>query len=184
MRNSGTKTLTALLGVLLLAGTAAATTAHGTCDVAGADASALCEAGAYPDDQYYDADASATTEHASGLVDADASHTDPDAATEGTLFGWISLRWSAFVGALADVFGAAGQETPDVDGGVDVYASTDGVDLDAAVGDVTFDGSAVGDLDGKTFETMDKVDAAKADAKAKVDQAKADVEGKLPVTLG
>jgi hypothetical protein len=181
MRNSGMKTLTALLGLLLLAGTAAAqTSANGSCSVAGADASALCEAGAYPDDQYYDADASATTEHASGLVDADASHTDPEAATDGTLFGWISLRWESFVAALGDVLGKAGQETPDVNGGVDLYASTDGVDLDASVGDVTFDGSAAGDLDGKTFETMDKVDAAKADAEAKVEEAK----GKVPVTLG
>jgi hypothetical protein len=183
MRN-GMRTLTAILGLLLLAGTAAATSANGACKVAGAGASALCEAGAYPDDQYHDADASAASEHASGMVDADASHTDAEKAADGSLFGWLSLHWGAFIAKLNDAFGAAGQETPSVDGGVDLYASTDGVDLDATVGGVTFDGSAAGDLDGKTFETMDKVDAAKGDAESKVQQTKSDVEGKLPVTLG
>ena len=170
MRNSGMRTLSALLGLLLLAGTAAAQThANGTCDVTGTHASGACEAGAYPDDRYYDADAGAATEHASGLVDADASHSDPEAAKDGSLFGWLSVNWNVLVAKLGEVFGMAGQEAPVVDGGVDVYASADGVDLDASVGDVTFDGSAVGDLDGKTFETMDKVQ-----------QAKADAEGKLP----
>ena len=169
MRNLGTRLLAALVGLVALAGLAQAqTTLNGSCDVAGADASALCEYGAYPDDQYYDADAGATGERASGLVDADASHTDPETAAEGTLFGWISLHWDAFVAALGETLGMAGQETPALDGGVDLYVSEDGVDLDAGAAGLDFDASPAGELDGKTFEALGQANAAKADAEATI----------------
>lgn len=166
MRNRTMRTLTALLGLLLLAGTAAAQTSlDGACSAAGLDASAACGTRASATDGSYDLDASAATEHASGLAEAEAAHADADTAADGTLFGWLSLRWSLVVEKLNEVFGMAGQDAPDANGGVDVSASTDGVDLDATVGAASVDTSPIGDLDGQSIEATAQAHGANAQAR-------------------
>lgn len=124
------------------------------------------------DARYADLDASAASEHGSGALDTDANVADPESAKDGGFFGWLQVGWSSFVDKLSTVFDAAGQDEPATDGGVEAYVSDDGVDLDASVGEHTFDGSPAGDLDGKTFEAM-------STAHGKVDE----VKGKLP-TVG
>lgn len=138
----------------------------GTASAAGPDVShdALVDAGS----RYADLDASAASEHGAGALDTDANVADPGSAKDGGFFGWLQVGWSSVVGTLATVFETLGQDQPETDGGVEAYVSDDGVDLDASLGETTFDGSAAGDLDGKTFETM-------ATVHGKVDEAKGHV---------
>jgi hypothetical protein len=170
MRNS-MRTLIGLLALALVAGTAsAATYGHSTGSVASDAGAAGYEAGAYPDDRYYDADASAATDAVGGALDADASHSSVDDAKDGTVWGWFSLRLSAVIAKITDLVTVDTPELPDtpvdlpdlgaLDAGVDVYASSEGVDLDADAMGHTFDDSPAGELDGKTWEAMGQVPGA------------------------
>lgn len=139
----------------------------GTASAAGPDVShdALVDG----DARYADLDAAAASDEASAALDTDANAADPASAKDGGFFGWLQVGWSSVVAKLGAVFETLGQDAPSVDGGAEAYVSDDGVDLDASLGEHTFDGSAAGHLDGKTFETM-------TTAKGKVEE----VQAKLP----
>ena len=86
------------------------------------------------------------------IADTDASLSDHRSET---FFGWISICLSAFVDSIAGLVGL----DLDLDANAEVYASEHGVDVDATVlseGEeaLDFDASALGDLDGATFEAM------------------------------
>lgn len=144
----------------------------GTATAAGPGLDAAHDAYVDAGDRYADLDAAAATDEAAAGLDTDANVADPEAAKDGGFFGWLQVGWTSFVAKLGGVFDALGHDAPDADGGAEAYVSDDGVDLDASLGGHTFDGSPVGDVDGKTFETM-------TTAKGKVEE----VKGKLP-TLG
>ena len=139
----------------------------GTASAAGPDASQ--EAFVDGDARYADLDAAAASDEAGAALDSDANVADPESAKDRGFFGWLQVGWSSFVARIGTVFETLGQDAPVVDGGAEAYVSDDGVDLDASLGEHTFDGSAAGHLDGKTFETM-------TTAKGKVEE----VKGKLP----
>lgn len=148
------------VGLLLaVAGTAAAQTAHGDWRAEADDALAGGEYGVYGEDRYADLDAGAMTEDAAAVVDTDASYSTVDEANEGSVWTWFEIRFSAVVDAVRDLVGL---DVPHaVDANAEVYASDDGVDLDANLDDWDFDGSEIGDVDGLTWKAV-------AEAKATV----------------
>lgn len=167
MRNP-MRILTGLATLLLLAGGASATNdLHATETLATDHAAVAGEAGAYPDDRYADADAAVVTENASALADGDASTSDVEDAKSGSFFGWFSLRLSAVVDKVRVLCGVDLPETADA--GADVYASDDGLDLDADALGHTLDGTAAGDVDGMTWDAMAKVHGVKGSLPATPD---------------
>ena len=138
----------------------------GTASAAGPDVGH--DAYADPEARYADLDASAASEHGSGALDTDANAADPESAKDGGFLGWLQVGWSSFVAKLGGVFETLGQDQPETDGGAEAYVSTDGVDLDASLGEHTFDGSPAGDLDGKTFEAASTVNGKVSEVKGKL----------------
>lgn len=163
-----------LLALVTLAGSASAdgviagADGSATTDEASARGEAFVNSGA----RYADLDAGAATSEAMAGLDTDANVAHPESIKGDSFFGWLEVRFSAVVAKLGLVFETLGREPPQTDGAVEAYVSTDGVDLDANVSGVDFDGSPLGGVDGKTWE-------ASATAKGHV----AAVKGKLP-TVG
>ena len=138
----------------------------GVASAAGPDASH--DAYVDAEDRYADLDGAASTDEGAAGLDTDANVADPESAKDGGFFGWLQVCWSTFVDKVGGVFEKLGHEEPEVDGGAEAYVSDDGIDLDASVGEHTFDGSPVGHLDGKTFETMTTVHGKVGEAKGHV----------------
>ena len=154
------RTLIAIAALLALAGVAAAqNTPCPECDPDGEPA----------DNSYHSVDLGAVEDNSTeALADTDAAHShDGD---EKGFWTWISICLSAFVQAVED---AVGIHT-DVDANVEVYADSEGVDLDASVTGVqhvctalgveepcdwSFDQSDLGDADGMTYEAIATVEA-------------------------
>lgn len=103
------------------------------------------------------------------LADTDASHADD--GDEKGFWLWFSLCLNAFVQKVEDALGVH----TDVDANAQVYADSQGMDVDAtlhgaqyvcdAVGvatqcDQDFDASELGDLDGATYDAVADVEAA------------------------
>lgn len=99
-------------------------------------------------------------DHAEAVGDTDASVSDSD--HEDGFFMWLAICLSAW---LDDVTGLLGLEV-DNDANAELYATDDGFDLDANVtnvpcvvpgipcGTLSYDESAVGDLDGESWEAL------------------------------
>ena len=126
------------------------------------------------DNSYHSVDVGAIVENETGvttdevLADTDVAHShDGD---EKGFWLWFALCISAFLQHVED---AVGVHT-DVDANAEVYADSNGADLDASVHglqsvcaelevntscELDFDESEVGDLDGATWETMATVEA-------------------------
>ncbi|HUR68880.1 MAG TPA: hypothetical protein VM370_06505 [Candidatus Thermoplasmatota archaeon] len=157
----GYTTLIVLAGLLLLAGAAAAQNAPcPDCDPDGpGDAN----------DSYHSVDAGLIDENETeALADTDASYAHED--SEKGFWLWFSLCLSAFVDDIEEML----HVHTDVDANVDVYAESNGVDVDASVVgtqdicdaagvqtecEFDFDESELGDLDGATWETIAQIEA-------------------------
>lgn len=149
-----------LVGLFVaLSGSAMAQTAGGDWRAQTGDAVAGGEYGAHTDDRYYDLDAGAMTEDAAAIVDTDASHASVEEAASGSVWTWFELRLSAVVDAVRDLVGLDAPHAADAH--VELYASDEGLDLDATVDEWDFDGSELGDADGMTWQVL-------AEAKATV----------------
>lgn len=153
-----------LAALLALAGVAAAQNAPcPECDPDGQ---------ANPDNSYHSVDAglaNVTGDGSEVLADTDVAYGHT--GDEKGFWTWIQLCLSVFLDKIED---AVGIHT-DLDANAEVYASEEGVDLDAsarglqdvctAIGvqkdcDYNFDESELGELDGKTWETMSTIEAA------------------------
>lgn len=153
------RSLIVLVGLLALAGVAAAQNAPcPECDPDGEPVN----------NSYHSIDAGLVEENSTVLADTDSAHSHDD--DEKGFWLWFSLCLSAF---LAHVEDALGVHT-DVDANAQVYADSEGVDIDASVHGVdavcakidpdmacdwTFDGSEAGDLDGMTYEAIAEVES-------------------------
>lgn len=132
--------LIALVGLLALAGMAAAQDADTSCPE--------CDEDGTPDDSSYSSvDYGVIDGDQHALVDTDASYGEKE---DGTFFTWMQLCWSIF---LEDVEDLLGVDVVDVDGFLEVYEGEDGTDVDGGVwvgGEqvADFDDSPLGDLDG------------------------------------
>lgn len=106
------------------------------------------------------ATADAATDEATGGLQADAAHADPE--SEDGFWAWLSLSFNAFLERLGEALGA---DAPGLDGGANVHVGEDGVEVDAAVGDVKVEGPHVGGASGKT----DAVDGKVGETRGKVE---------------
>lgn len=139
----GTRLLCLLIALVALAGIASAQSACPECDADGEG---------NDENTYHNIDIGVVEEETRTLVDTDAAHGH---FRDGKgLWAWFSLCLEAFLGKIEEAIGV----DLGVNGNAEAYVSEDGVDLDAtlSVGDerVDFDGSAVGDLDGQTWEIL------------------------------
>lgn len=144
---TGTRLIMALLALVAVAGVAAAQSGCPECDEDG---------DGNPDNMYWSVDGGALGDGGHVLADTDVatSHSDD----EKGFWSWISICLSAFVEGVENVLGL--DTGIDEDAHVEAYVSEDGVDLDAsALGEVDFDESELGDLDGMTWEVMQDVNA-------------------------
>ena len=120
------------------------------------------------ENSYYSVDIGVIEENSTEiLADSDASHSHDD--HEKGFWLWLSLCFGAFVQHVEDILGIH----TDVDANVQVYADSEGVDVDAtthglqhvcgAAGitdecDYDFDKSELGDADGLTYEAIAEVE--------------------------
>ncbi|HET6404350.1 MAG TPA: hypothetical protein VFH78_06860 [Candidatus Thermoplasmatota archaeon] len=125
------------------------------------------------DNSYHSVDIGAIVKNETGavtdevLADTDVAYSH-DNHPKG-FWLWFALCLSAFFQHIEDILGIH----TDVDANVEVYAESNGVDIDASVYgvqaicaelevdtkcDFNFDRSAVGDLDGKTWEAVATVE--------------------------
>lgn len=152
--------LIGLVAFLALAGVASAQSSCPECDEDG---------DGNTDNPYHSVDAGAILNNTTALADTDVAHSQND--DEKGLWAWLSICLSAMVGPIEDLLGV----DTGLDSNTEVFASEDGVDLDATVhfGDETidFDDSEVGDLDGMTWEAAQDVNAARDELPADVPQA-------------
>lgn len=115
-----------------------------------------------PDNTYHSVDLGALENQtqSEALADSDFSHGHQ--APGNGFWAWLSLCLHAFVGAIEEALGV----DTGIDGNVEAYVDENGADLDATlyVGDerIDFDDSAIGDVDGMTWEVMAEVNAARA----------------------
>lgn len=135
--------LSLLIAITALAGVASAQSACPECD-ADEDIPA--------DNTYHNANVGVVEEKSRALVDMDASHGH---LRDGKGFwAWLSICFDAFLGRIEEAVGL----DLGARGNVDAYVSEDGIDLDATLyaGDtrLDFDESAIGHLDGETWEAM------------------------------
>lgn len=101
------------------------------------------------------------------LADTDVAHASP--GEEKGFWAYLSICLSAFVDDVEQMLGIH----TDIDAHADVYAESNGVDVDAGLTgtqvicdelevdtscDWDFDQSQLGDLDGKTWQTVSKVE--------------------------
>lgn len=127
------------------------------------------------DNPYHSIDVGAIVENETQVTDEVLADTDVAYANEGDDKGfwlWLALCLSAFSQHVEDLLGIH----TDVDANVEVYAESNGVDIDASTSgvqslceslevgtdcpeDVNFDRSELGDLDGATWETIATVEA-------------------------
>jgi hypothetical protein len=152
---TGNKLITMLLALVALAGIASAQNAPcPECDEDGAS---------NPENQYSSIDIGLIHEDdAEGLVDTDLATSHM--GDEKGLWTWLSICLSVFVEKIENALGL--DTGVDVDAHVEVYASEDGVDLDASIPGVwDFDESEIGHLDGETWEAMQDVNALRGDAR-------------------
>lgn len=127
------------------------------------------------ENSYHSVDVGAIVENETGVVtdeilaDTDVAHSHGD--DEKGFWLWFALCLSAFLQHVEDALGIH----TDVDANVEVYAESNGVDVDANVAglqsicdelkvdtscDVNFDQSRLGDADGMTWEAVANVEAA------------------------
>lgn len=136
------------------------------------EAAAAAEGGLYSDGNYGDLDAGAATDHASGAVDADGSASDLEDAPEGGFWTWLQIGLRAVLASIGDALGVDEDVSESADANVEVFASDQGVDLDATADvaghAIDFDASEAGGLDGQTWETMGQVRALKGEAEGLV----------------
>lgn len=110
-----------------------------------------------PENTYHSIDLGALENQtqSEALADADFSHAHQ--APGNGFWSWLSLCLHAFVGAVEEALGV----DLGVDGNAEAYVSEDGADIDATlyVGEerIDFDESAIGDVDGMTWEVMTEV---------------------------
>lgn len=114
------------------------------------------EDGEPADNTYHSIDLGVVHDNATALADTDLALSHQN--DEKGFWGWISICLTAFVDKVGEMLGVEA----DVNGHADVYASEEGVDVDASLEDVDFDESALGDLDGMTFEAMGEVNDRRA----------------------
>lgn len=155
------RTLIVLAGLLAIAGVAAAQNAP--CPECDPDGEPV-------DNSYHSIDVGLIEENSTELLaDTDASHSH--SGDEKGFWLWFALCLSAFVQHIEDTLGIH----TDVDANAEVYADSEGVDLDASVHGVqhvcaelgvnatcdwSFDQSELGDADGMTYEAIAGVEAA------------------------
>lgn len=153
--------LIALAALLAIAGVAAAQNAP--CPECDPDGDPV-------DAPYHSVDVGVIEENSTEvLADSDASHSSE--GDEKGFWLWLSLCLGAFVQHVGDALGIH----TDVDANVEVYADSDGVDVDVsthgvqrvcdAVGvtqdcEYDLDRSALGDADGLTYEAIAGVESA------------------------
>lgn len=155
------RTLIVLAALLAFAG--AATAQNAPCPECDPDGEPV-------ENSYHSIDVGVIEENTSEvLADTDTSYAHPD--DEKGFWLWFSLCLSAFVDQIEEALGVQ----TDVDANAQVYADSEGVDLDASVTGVqhvcaelgvneacdwNFDQSELGDLDGTTYEAVADVEAA------------------------
>lgn len=169
-----------LAAILAIAGSGAAQAPdiplHDSHDIATEAGSLGAEYGLHDEGNYGDLDAAAAADGASAALDADGSVARLD--DEKGLWSWLSLRFGAFVSQVAQTLGL----DLAAEGDLELYASEDGIDLDAtllgetsasaevgaagAALDADLDETPAGELDGKTWELMGEADAAREQAPA------------------
>lgn len=132
----------AIAALLALAGTALAQDCP-ECDEDPDDGGAV-------DNSYHSANVGVIEEQDRLLVDTDASHGH--LREEKGFWSWLSLCFESFFGSIEEVLGVS----LGTNANAELYASEDGVDLDATLylaGERwDFDESEIGDLDGQTWE--------------------------------
>lgn len=138
-----------LLGLALLlmaAGAASAQSSCPECDEDGKD---------NPNNTYHNIDVGFVENKTEALVDTDVAHSHE--GEDSGFWAWLSICLHAFLGHIEEALGI----DSGVDANAEAFVSDEGVDLDATlyVGAerVDFDESAVGDLDGQTWEAMKPV---------------------------
>lgn len=154
------RSLIVLAGLLAIAGMATAQNAPcPECDPDGEPA----------ENSYHSIDVGVIEDNSTEVLgDTDVAHShDGD---EKGFWLWLALCLSAFVQHVEDALGVH----TDLDANVEVYADSEGVDLDASVYglqhacaalgvnetcDWSFDGSELGDADGMTYEAVATVEA-------------------------
>lgn len=155
------RTLIVLAGLLAIAGVAAAQNAP--CPECDADG------GSDPLNSYHSVDVGVIEDDSTEVLgDTDAAYShDGD---ERGFWAWLSVCLSVFVQHVEDALGVQ----TDADANVEVYADSEGVDVDAAVYgtqaycdmigvqedcEPTFDESELGDADGMTYQAIADVEA-------------------------
>lgn len=133
----GPRIVTSLLVLLAAAGVASAQCVE--CDADG-------EPGV--NSSYSSVDVGAVSDEAMGYVDTDWSVADSDHPSG--FWVWISLCFGAFVEKLEHALGLESG----VEGNVELFAGENGMDLDGAVGDLSFEDSPAGELDDATWQHM------------------------------
>lgn len=213
MHRNGTRLLAGLVGLLALLGPATAQTALPDvalpatptgvptgCDaipsapapsapvptlpVPSVPAALTCAADADPTDHAVGGHASATTPQGSGLVDADAGHSEPAEAAEGGFFAWISLRFNLVILKLSELCGLAGQEAPATDGALDLRLGDDGLGLDGALAGLTLADTPYPEAESKANGLLREAGGHAGDAKGQTNAIKNDAEGTLKGILG
>lgn len=122
--------------------------AQATGSVTSDDATASGETLVNATSRYADGDADVATDGAGAMLDTDASVSDPEDAENG-VWTWLEVNYGAFLTRL----GLA------ENGGLTIFASDDGVDVDGSVHGEDFDDSEAGDADDQTWSVIAKVKA-------------------------
>lgn len=146
--------LSALVALLAAASVASAQSDCPECDADGEGNSM---------NTYHNADVAFVDEETSEvLADTDAAHGHLD--DNKGFWAWLSLCASAWFGAVEEALGI----DTDTDANAQVYASEDGIDLDAVAyvqGErVSFEETELASLDGETWSVMGDVSATREDA--------------------